>query len=61
MEERSRLVVKGVDEFMNSYSEEMAQEFGVFQSAAEIDQKASMSSATDKLLGKKNKEKNNVL
>ncbi|UTR10881.1 small, acid-soluble spore protein, alpha/beta type [Evansella sp. LMS18] len=55
MEKRSKLVVKGVDEFMNSYSEEIAQEFGVFHSTTQTDQQAGIASATDKLL-KKNKE-----
>ncbi|WP_096435424.1 small, acid-soluble spore protein, alpha/beta type [Alteribacter populi] len=35
---RNGLLVDGVEEYMNSYREEIAQEFGVYRAAGESDQ-----------------------
>ncbi|MBU9720302.1 MULTISPECIES: hypothetical protein [Bacillaceae] len=55
--ERSKLVVDGMDDFINSHREEIAQEFGVFQSTLQTDQKAHMNSVTKKIVKQKNEEK----
>lgn len=57
MNKRSRLVPKEADQFLNQYREEIAQEFGVYQSTAQTEQQANIHSVTKKVMDKKRKEK----
>ncbi|MBU9714571.1 small, acid-soluble spore protein, alpha/beta type [Evansella tamaricis] len=54
---RSKLEVEGMDDFMNSYREEIAQEFGVFQSTLQTEQQSSMNNVTKKIVKQKREEK----
>ncbi len=53
---RSKLIVDGVEDYMNQYREEIAQEFGIFHSATQTDQQGKMGSATRRILQQKDKK-----
>ncbi|UCZ51738.1 small, acid-soluble spore protein, alpha/beta type [Bacillus shivajii] len=53
MDKRSKLVVDGVEDYMNQYRAEVAQEFGIFHSATQNDQQGKIGSATRKILQQK--------
>ncbi|MCD8510820.1 MAG: small, acid-soluble spore protein, alpha/beta type [Bacillus sp. (in: Bacteria)] len=55
MVKRNPLDVEGTDKFMHSYSEEIAQEFGIFFSTTQAEHKANISAATGKAIHTKRK------
>ncbi|MDQ0253729.1 hypothetical protein J2S74_001101 [Evansella vedderi] len=56
MAKRNRLVVEGTDEFMNSFNEEIAQEFGIYHTTTQAEHKANISHAAKKIIDKKCKD-----
>ncbi|MDG5788206.1 hypothetical protein QA612_11970 [Evansella sp. AB-P1] len=57
MTKRSRIVPKEAEQLMDHYREEIAQEFGIFQSSIQTDQQANMHSVTRKIVNKNQKGK----
>ncbi|MCR6111137.1 small, acid-soluble spore protein, alpha/beta type [Bacillus sp. A301a_S52] len=57
MKKVSPLVVPGVEEYLNEYKEEIAHEFGMYRSHAELEQQSHLHDVTKKLLKRKKTEK----